>query len=150
MGDLLVQALKLTVVGMGMTFLSIGALIGGMYVLTGLATDKPQGEAMQDPHLPAPESPEMLSRGRDIAAVAAVSTAVAATSAAEKEGARDPKHIAAAAAVAAAVATQSSLTQPAPVASPQPSVDIWTLHVRSQQLAQRAHYDALRAHRSNL
>jgi hypothetical protein len=34
MSDLLGDALRLTVLGMGMTFLSIGALVGGMFLLT--------------------------------------------------------------------------------------------------------------------
>jgi Na+-transporting methylmalonyl-CoA/oxaloacetate decarboxylase gamma subunit len=145
MGDLLTQALKITIVGMGMTFASIGALIGGMYLLTGLATDRPGGEAMKRRSSTASERGE--TPGREVAAVAAVSAAVADAATAEEEeaGPRDPRHIAAAAAVAAAMADTAAQVS----AAPQTSVDVWTLHVRSQQLAQRAHYNALRANRSN-
>jgi Na+-transporting methylmalonyl-CoA/oxaloacetate decarboxylase gamma subunit len=142
MGEVLMQALKLTIVGMGMTFGSIGALIGGMYLLTGLAMDRPQGAAMKrySPTKPArTETP-----GRDVAAVAAVSAALA-----EEKDARDPKHIAAVAAVTAALASVTADTA-APGAPPQPLMDVWTLQARSQQLARRAHYNALHARRSDL
>ncbi len=141
MGELLLQALKLTVVGMGMTFLSIGALIGGMYVLTGLVTDKSQEVAMKNFKSSFLEQPASLER--DVAAAAAVSAALV------EEKARDPKHIAAVAAVTAALAGAMPDTAASGV-PPRPPVDVWTLHVRSQQLAQRAHYNTLRANRLNL
>jgi Na+-transporting methylmalonyl-CoA/oxaloacetate decarboxylase gamma subunit len=142
MGEVLMQALKLTVVGMGMTFGAIGALIGGMYLLTGLTTDRSQGAAMKRLNPTKPSGAE--TAGREVAAAAVAAVAAAA----EEEDARDPKHIAAVAAVTAALASAMPDTA-APGTTPRLPMDVWTLHVRSQQLTHRTHYNALRAHRSN-
>ncbi len=45
MSNALVQALWLTVIGMGMTFLSIGALVRGIYLLTRLTRTRPNAQA---------------------------------------------------------------------------------------------------------
>ena len=56
-GELLKQALLLTVIGMGMTFTAIGALVLGMYALSSIKSRKAEAEA---------------SPAEDVAAAAAV------------------------------------------------------------------------------
>ncbi len=75
MSDLLRQALWYTVIGMGITFLSIGALAVGMYVLTALPTGKKEAEE------PSTEVAAPQADDRYLAAVAAVSVALAQTQA---------------------------------------------------------------------
>ncbi len=51
MTESLLQALQLTVVGMGMTFAAIGTLVVGMYLLTAL-TQKSEKAAPEPPPTP--------------------------------------------------------------------------------------------------
>lgn len=74
-GELLRQALMLTVIGMGMTFTAIGALVLGMYLLSGSRSRKAEAAA-------APTEPEAVvamaappADARYIAAAAAVAVA---------------------------------------------------------------------------
>ncbi|MDY0019750.1 MAG: OadG family protein [Anaerolineae bacterium] len=71
MSDLLRQALWYTVIGMGITFLSLGALAVGMYVLTALPTGKKKAEE------PPTEVAAPQADDRYLAAAAAVSVALA-------------------------------------------------------------------------
>ena len=48
MGELLSQALNLTLVGMGMTFAAIGVLVAGMYALTTFLADEEEAEEAGD------------------------------------------------------------------------------------------------------
>jgi len=122
MGDLLIQALQLTVIGMGMTFLAIAALVAGMYGLTTLFPadwNSPQksaekGAEVSEADMVAALMGEEDDEARYVAAVAAVSVAVA-------QGAkRDVPKI--------------EIVPP----------DSWTAYIRGQYTAQRNQYNALR------
>ncbi len=90
MSDVLSQALWLTVIGMGMTFLSIGALVGGIYLLMYLTRTKERVPSTLPAELatsgteplpvgqPATEVPDAESRRRSVAAAVAVAMALAA------------------------------------------------------------------------
>ena len=108
--ELLKQALWLTLIGMGMTFAAIGALVLGMYALGSIQPRKAAGEAMAEEAEAAPAA----------AASAALSTAEA-------------RYQAAAAAVAVARAqARPEVWRPADV-----PVDQWRAYVRHQQLLRR-------------
>ena len=108
--ELLKQALWLTLIGMGMTFAAIGALVLGMYALGSIKPRKAAGEAMAEEAEAAPAA----------AAEAALSTAEA-------------RYQAAAAAVAVARAqVLPEVRHPADV-----PVDQWRAYVRHQPLLRR-------------
>ena len=76
MDELLKQALYLTVVGMGMTFLAIGALVASMYLMTAFIKDRPAQE--EEPLEEAPLTmPTPAKDERYLAAAAAVAVALA-------------------------------------------------------------------------
>ncbi len=72
MNELLKQALWLTVMGMGMTFLAIGALVGLMYLITALAPEKAEEAGEEGEPLAVAESPLAEAEDRYRAAAAAV------------------------------------------------------------------------------
>ncbi|MBN1260183.1 MAG: OadG family protein [Anaerolineae bacterium] len=74
-GELLTQALMLTLYGMGMTFVAIGALVGGMYLLTALVPEKKPETAPETYH--ETEAGDADAQGRYLAAAAAVAVALA-------------------------------------------------------------------------
>ncbi len=139
MNILLEQALVLTVVGMGMTFVAIGLLVVGMYAMTALIKDKALIKNKADEiaavdeiellEAPVAQQPAFaIDPGHpQIAAAAAVAAMLA-----EYNG----KAQAAAAAVAVAWATQSAAPSTAPSA--------WNVTRRGQQLAQRKYHDLRR------
>lgn len=127
MGELLSQALNLTLVGMGMTFAAIGVLVAGMYALTTFLADEEEAEE-------APEIPEVAEAPADQAALQL------------DVGRYHARYRAAAAAVAVA------LVQAADTARTQPTGrtvagESWTAHVRTKQLARREHHDLRRTRR---
>lgn len=123
MGELLTQALNLTLVGMGMTFAAIGVLVAGMYALTTFLADEEEAEE-------APEIPEVAEAPADQAAL-------------QLDVGRY-RAAAAAVAVALAQAADTARTQPTgrTVAG-----ESWTAHVRTKQLARREHHDLRRTRR---
>lgn len=109
MDVLLAQGLNLTILGMGMTFLSLGALVLGMYLMTALIKDAPpEAEEDEAEFVAAPE--------------------VAAPDAA--------RYLAAAAAVAVALEQSAQVWTPA-TASAMPPARVWNTQVRSRQLIQQ-------------
>ena len=153
MNTTLAQALQLTVLGMGMTFASIGVLVLGMLLLARMTREK--GNAGTPGGTPVDRAAgvplggeigkiEMAERsGVDgppaeaAARVAAVAVAVAlANRAPETRGAAQ----AAAAAVAVALAGHGSAMRQVEVSA----VDAWDGYVRSVHLSRRARYGARR------
>ncbi len=111
-GELLKQALMLTLIGMGMTFAAIGALVLGMYALGGIKPRK-SFSAEEDENV---EEPVVM----------------------QEEGAAplaDARYIAVAVAVAVARA-QVTRSYQRPASAP---VDQWRGYVRNRHLAQREH-----------
>lgn len=125
MGELLLQGLNLTIVGMGMTFAAIGVLVAGMYGLTTFLADEDASEAPTVSDIPASvAAPDdqaglQIDVGRQRAAAAAVAVALA--QAEDAYRARRPGQAM--------------------------SGDAWTAHVRATQLARRDYYTSLRARR---
>jgi Na+-transporting methylmalonyl-CoA/oxaloacetate decarboxylase gamma subunit len=111
MSDLLSQALWFTLVGMGMTFAAIGALVLGMYLLTYLFPERSQEEA----EVPAP--PTEVEE--------------------EKGAAREAERRRLAAVAAAAVAVAQASTAPSADEGAGGAVDQWRSFVRSQHLTHR-------------
>ncbi len=112
MGELLNQTLYLTVVGMGMTFLAIGALVASMYLMTAFIKDR---KVEEEPLAPEDEPADV--------------------SAPES----DERSLAAAVAVAVALATQSVATA---TAGGTASTADWSAYVRGQHLSMRQQYEA--------
>ncbi|MGC9398723.1 MAG: OadG family protein [Anaerolineae bacterium] len=79
MSDLLLEALRYTLIGMSMTFAALGALVLGMYVLTSVASRKKEtaSEATSAPTPPVAQAAESRDEARALAAAAAVAVAVA-------------------------------------------------------------------------
>ena len=123
MGELLSQALNLTLVGMGMTFAAIGVLVAGMYALTTFLADEEEVEEMPEipevAEAPAEQAALQLDVGRYHAAAAAVAVALA-----------------------QAADTAQMKQQSRTVAG-----ESWTAHVRTKQLARREHHDLRRTRR---
>ncbi len=131
MADLLAQALELTVLGMGMTFLSIGALVGGMYLLTFLTTSRAQGEG-------AVGGPE--HRREEDVTPTVMPVSEGATS---SEDGRERRRRAAAAAVAVTLAlAESRKGAPAGVTTGDRGESAWSSYARSLQLSRRMRYEA--------
>ncbi len=88
--ELLKQALWLTLMGMGMTFLAIGALVGLMYLLTALFPEKAEEEtAITSPAEAAAETPT-AGDDRYRAAAAAVILALTLEQARRREAEHRP------------------------------------------------------------
>lgn len=117
----LTTALNLTLIGMGMTFASIGALVAGMYLLTALFREKP---AIVETSAPTPAEV-------DIPAETAVDEDTT-------------RYMAAAAAVATALA-QARQTASRASKTGAGTAGAWNTYVRGGLLTQRAHYNALRS-----
>ena len=107
MDELLRQALRLTVVGMGMTFTAIGVLVVGMYLLTFVARERRPTTRTETP-VAAPRRDELTPP--------------------------DDRYLATAAAVAVAFAQAVS---PARAERADGKVDRWSTHVRNQRLTQQ-------------
>lgn len=153
MYTILAQALQLTVLGMGMTFASIGVLALGMLLLTRMTREKdragtsagtpvsmpvgvPDGDeirAIEIAERSEADGPPGKAAAR--AAAAAVAVALANRPPATRGAAQ-----AAAAAVAVALAGQGSATLHVAVSA----ADAWDGYVRSVHLSRRARYDARR------
>ena len=140
MTETLAQALELTVLGMGMTFASIGALALGMLAMTYLtrgrkrddvAGSKPGTERQTEGEPAAMVTPESPSAVTAAAAVAAVAVALAVE---ESMAAQ-----AAAAAVAVSLATLEEAAVPSP-----PTDGAWNSFVRGAHLSRRARYESRR------
>ncbi len=135
--QLLNQSLLLTLIGMGMTFASIGVLVLGMYAMTAFIKDKANVEEEETPEAAPAVELEPWAWGpadnqRPLAAAAAVSVALA-------EQTSSARYLAAAAAVAGALATTApAAVQPAPA----DASSAWNAHVRSRNLARRSDYVA--------
>lgn len=150
MSDVLVQALRLTVLGMGMTFASIAALALGMWGMTYLTrVTSPESSTEGEQENVDPVGSGVAAQGAgdsiggvgetsDLAAAAAAATAVALALIDQAE-VRDAD----AAQVAAVAVAVSQTTQSLDVASGyQASSEAWDTFVRSANLARRARYDA--------
>ncbi len=118
MTESLLQALQLTVVGMGMTFAAIGTLVAGMYLLTAL-TREPEEAAPEPP--PDPNKLTILGITVDISQV----------NAAPAEAKQR--------AVAAAVAVAMAAARPAAMIRPT-VVDNWAAYVRMQHVMRRRYH----------
>ncbi|MBN1246716.1 MAG: OadG family protein [Anaerolineae bacterium] len=127
MSPVLSQALWLTVIGMGMTFLSIGALVGGIYLLTHLTRAKEMA-----PVEPASESSRSGTE--------AVFSAPADWDAAEAE----PRRRAVAAAVAVAMALEVDGRAVAATGAEIRPTSPWNAYVRGLHLSSRTRYESRR------
>lgn len=145
MNTILGQALQLTVLGMGMTFASIGALALGMFLMTririgkrsaGPTTVSPSGAAIEAADMTECfDTSEDIDQGTAQAAAAAVAVALI-----EDTPVVDGAAQAAAAAVAVALAG-SDPTSPRVVSTAEGT---WNSFVRSMHLSRRARYEARR------
>lgn len=127
------SALELTVVGMGMTFLSIGALALGMFLMTTLLRGKDK--------TPLPEvgrEEEELTMGKEIQS---------------NQGGERPSADARRRAAAAAVAVAMALRESEPRQRTEepgrysPAHEAWNGFARSRHLSVRLLYEARRRHR---
>lgn len=131
MAEVLIQALELTVLGMGMTFISIGALVGGMYLLTFLTRPRAQAESAVD------------NAERGVVEEAGWRSIPASEDATSTEDDRERSRRAAAATVAVARALAESRGRaPAVTTSGDGGDSAWSSHARSLHLAQRMRYEA--------
>ena len=128
MGDLWVQGLQLTVLGMGMTFAAIGALVIGMYVMTAVTRTR-------RPDVGATRTDGQEEGGRVSLDGAALESET--LSSAEKSG-DNARYRAAVAAVAVALAEAGQRTAEE---MPRQSGDVWDLYVRGRHLSRRMRYD---------
>ncbi len=145
MNTTLAQALQLTVLGMGMTFASIGVLALGMLLLTRMTREKDNAGTPGGGEIGTIEMAERSAERSEVdgppaeaaACVAAVAVAVAlANRAPATRGAVK----AAAAAVAVALAGHGAAMPQVEVSA----VDAWDGYVRSVHLSRRARYVARR------
>jgi len=135
MSDLLVQGLQLTVLGMGMTFASIGALVVGMYLMTAVTRTK---RSRADVTLTDPgDEGERVS----LESAALESGRLSSTGDGEDEAGDRAKVRAAAAAVAVALA-EAEASEGASM--PCRSDNAWDIYVRSRHLSRRTRYDLRR------
>ncbi len=130
MQELVRSALQLMILGMGMTFLSLGALTLGMYLLTAIFRDKGGAEL--------PELDDELPVGEDVSAYREgefTGDAIAG---------EEARRRAAAAAVAVALAmTEADERLECPPAS-RAIQDPWNAFARSLHLSRRTQYEARR------
>jgi hypothetical protein len=158
MSDLVVSALRLTLLGMGMTFLSIGALVGGMFLLTRLTSRRSTASAGNDAS--APDSRDMgVGERQQITVAGAESYGDTRPSGAletgtsemqERTNDEEERRQAVAAAVAVALAlsegarSSSALTPSGPEPNGEP---LWNVYVRGLHLSVRSRYESLRGQR---
>jgi Na+-transporting methylmalonyl-CoA/oxaloacetate decarboxylase gamma subunit len=141
--EVLGQALQLTLLGMGMTFASIGALALGMWGITYLTRGARPQPSIEEGHenvgyvgagtgmRAAADDPDMAVEQMNQAVAAATAVALALAEQAQARGAAQ--------AAAAAVAV-SQVAQPVPAF--RATSGAWDSFVRSASLSQRARYDA--------
>ena len=130
MNTTLALALQLTVLGMGMTFASIGALALGMLLMTRMTREKDGDEIGMTDMADSSEVHGLPGEAAGRAAAAAVAVALANRAPAQ----------AAAAAVAVTLAGHGLATPQVEVSA----VEAWDGYVRSVHLSRRARYDARR------
>jgi len=149
----LAQALQLTVLGMGMTFASIGVLALGMLLMTRMTREKdragtpvgtPAGMSVSVSDGDETEMNEMTDRseveGRPDGSAARAAAAAVAVALANRPPATTGAAQAAAAAVAVALAGHGAAAPQVEVSA----VDAWDGYVRSVHLSRRARHDARR------
>lgn len=128
MGDLWIQGLQLTMLGMGMTFASIGALVVGMYFMTAVTRGKrPRAEATLKVQRDGGEGVSV-----DSAALEGGHLSLT------EESSGDAKYRAAVAAVAVALTEAEAQ---APSIAPRVSDAAWDIYVRGQHVSRRMRYD---------
>jgi Na+-transporting methylmalonyl-CoA/oxaloacetate decarboxylase gamma subunit len=127
MGESLRSALELMVLGMGMTFLSLGALALGMYLMTAVLRGKERDRL--------PEQDDERLAGEEVVAYHEGEFAD------DRSGGEDARRRAVAAAVAVALALAE-----VPSAPPDPAAhqDPWNAFARSLHLSRRSQYEARR------
>lgn len=146
MSDALVQALRLTVLGMGMTFTSIAALALGMWgmtVLTRVTSPDASTEGGKENVEPvasdvAGDPIDGIGETSDLVEAVAAATAVALALADQAE-VRDADAVKAA---AVAVAVSQAMQSPDVASGHQAPSEAWDAFVRGGNLARRARYDA--------
>jgi Na+-transporting methylmalonyl-CoA/oxaloacetate decarboxylase gamma subunit len=133
MENLMRSALELTVLGMGMTFLSLGALTLGMYAMTMLFRGKDKAEVLEsDADLPVGDAVAAYREGEFVDDAGAGEAA---------------RRKAAAAAVAVALALSEAESDRASKQVSRPATadqDPWNAFARSLHLSRRAHYEGRR------
>jgi Na+-transporting methylmalonyl-CoA/oxaloacetate decarboxylase gamma subunit len=132
MGELFVQGLQLTLLGMGMTFASIGALVVGMYLMTAVTRKRRPEVDMEEPEDEGGRVPldrAVLERGG---------------MSVRGESTQNAKYRAAATAVAVALAEEA---QRKAVGAPRRFDDAWDLFVRNRHLSRRMRHDLRQRHR---
>ena len=128
MSNVISQALWLTIVGMGMTFLSIGALVGGIYLLTHLTRAKEKASA-------ALAEPARSALGE----ASAVSSIWEAPDA-------EPRRRAVAAAVGVAMALAAEIRAVPAADTGAVATGAWSAYVRGLHLSSRSRYESRRRH----
>jgi len=143
MSDLLADALQLTLLGMGMTFLSLGALVAGMFLLTRVTrpqTDVGDGGDGGEGGL---EGDALVVDGEGMGGLAMQPELVTGDDAEERRRA-----------AAAAVAVSLALQVPArgrailtPLDGGAYGESAWNTYARGLHLSSRARYESLRGRR---
>jgi Na+-transporting methylmalonyl-CoA/oxaloacetate decarboxylase gamma subunit len=137
----LADALMLTLTGMGMTFISIGVLTLGMYLMRALTNRKRQlpsdGPLDQGPVAGEPVDVEVPA---DVAVDHHAAAAAAAVAVQRAVAAQ-----AAAAAIAVAEATRRQLPERSADFAQCPPEQAWNTYVRGRHLSLRSRYEARRA-----
>lgn len=146
MSSTLTAALQLTVIGMGMTFLSIGALTLGMYVLTRLTQEK-EAPAPSDIALEA----QARAMGADLEdAQSPDAVDLAGDPAPTPSQGEDARRRQAAAAAVAVALSQHASSGPRYAVSGKDGravgADAWTTYVRGQLLSRRVRHDLRNQH----
>jgi hypothetical protein len=147
MSQSLVQSLQLTLLGMGMTFLSIGALVAGMFLLTRLTAVRVGGRtrATFPGRVEPPAAETALTEGEALLTTRAeIQTEFQEGLGIPDDEAAEMRRRAAAAAVAVALALQE---RPAPEVAQAAAPDAWNVYARSLHLSGRARYESLRGRR---
>ena len=141
MNTTLAQALQLTVLGMGMTFASIGVLALGMLLLTRMTREKDNAGTPGGGEIGTIEMAERSEvDGPPAEAAACVAAVAVAVALANRAPATRGAVKAAAAAVAVALAGHGAAMPQVEVSA----VDAWDGYVRSVHLSRRARYVARR------
>jgi hypothetical protein len=145
MSDLMVSALQLTVLGMGMTFLSIGALVGGMFLLTRLTTRRQTVPSLQ----PSLGEGGEAGKRRQIVMSSAESDGVKMQQEVVAEESEEERRRAVAAAVAVSLALRSGARGFSTSSLPhrEREENPWDVYVRGLHLSARSRYDSLRGRR---
>ncbi len=148
MSQSLAQSLQLTILGMGMTFLSIGALVAGMFLLTRLTAVRAGAGAgiSAAARVEPPAAEAALIEGE---ALLTTRSEIHFTPQEGMQLAGDDAEIrrrVAAAAVAVGLALQER-SAPAPEAAQPAAADAWNIYARSLHLSGRARYVSLRGRR---